>query len=215
VTDIDAARESYRKASGRILIQEGGATFAQVSAHEWCVLLAHMKIALDDRDRLSARLAEVEKERNEVHATLKSVVDYALDSAGMPTSFMLGPDAPLRVMRKLHDERGDLEARVDRLVTARDADLRERGGLRAELEQWRSMTSQEREMRQQAERERDEARAELQRVTDERKDKTLAPTEWVDKITAQSEGRWSICPRGSRCSAWISSSGPSSAGSAT
>jgi hypothetical protein len=63
---------------------------------------AHLQVR-NDRDSIRAKLAEAEKERDELHAELKRVVDYAIDEVGMPTSTLLGPDAPSRTMRKLHE----------------------------------------------------------------------------------------------------------------
>lgn len=71
-----------------------------------------------DRDRLAAELQAVKDERDELHRTLKAVVDFAIDECGMPTSAMLGSDAPLRVMRRFKQDRdsyanSDFERQLD------------------------------------------------------------------------------------------------------
>jgi hypothetical protein len=48
--------------------------------------------------------ASLTKERDELHSQLKAVVDYAVDVLGWPVSTVLGPDAPLRAFRKLHEQ---------------------------------------------------------------------------------------------------------------
>jgi hypothetical protein len=61
------------------------------------------------------RLRALVQERDELHTQLKAIVDYAIDVVGMPASNMLGTDAPVRVMRKLHAERDAARAEVERM----------------------------------------------------------------------------------------------------
>ena len=60
------------------------------------------KDALEQRGKLVAEVGTLKAERDELHRELKAVVDYAIDVVGMPARAMLGPDAPVRVMRHLH-----------------------------------------------------------------------------------------------------------------
>ena len=74
-----------------------------------------------DAGTLRARLAECERERDEFHAMLKSVVDYAADDMGTGIRAVIGADAPLRVVRSLRAER---DAAIQRAATA-EGKLRE------------------------------------------------------------------------------------------
>jgi uncharacterized coiled-coil DUF342 family protein len=60
------------------------------------------KDALEQRGKLVAEVGTLKAERDELHRELKAVVDYAIDVVGLPARAMLGPDAPVRVMRHLH-----------------------------------------------------------------------------------------------------------------
>jgi hypothetical protein len=67
-----------------------------------------------ERDAALSDLAKMDKEQNELHALLKAVVDFALDEAGFPASAMIGPDAPLRIVRKLHADLTAMRHRAER-----------------------------------------------------------------------------------------------------
>lgn len=96
--EADDARDHYRRLAER----------------NWESIKEHVA----DRDRLTAELQAVKDERDGLHRTLKAVVDFAIDECGMPTRYMLGSDAPVRVMRKLKQDRdsyanSDFERQLD------------------------------------------------------------------------------------------------------
>lgn len=59
-------------------------------------------------------------ENDDLHRELKAVVDYAIDVIHMPASAMLGPDAPVRVMRHLAKELKTAREQLTAMTAARN-----------------------------------------------------------------------------------------------
>jgi hypothetical protein len=91
--------EDYRSQLHAIKVElglAGGGVGLSVAKHA-ADLKAQRDLAVAECERLKA-------ERDELHAALKAVVDYAIDVIGVPVARVVHKAAPLEIVRKLHQD---------------------------------------------------------------------------------------------------------------